>query len=274
MKYKREILVSIEWLVAVLLILFPVVKIVQFVNQEITAEIAASKPMMAFAVETEEPVVEIVRSIDNNRIAEAQGLIGKMLFDDSVPKTVNEYFNEFNAYYAVQEDYKRRNLTVPSKSDAVVDALYFVRNAQVLVSYLESKNIPLHDAYRCAEVVPFYCIRNYEKDRVGQNNLYASYLMYLCEPIEHLSEYGVKICCMSVWEIYRSEKSKNKQKLVCLQITETIKNLKQKYERDLGENGIYKNEVMYLDRVMDFCNRKRAALWGLTGDNFPKYVME
>ena len=108
MKYKREILVSIEWLVAVLLILFPVVKIVQFVNQEITAEIAASKPMMAFAVETEEPVVEIVRSIDNNRIAEAQGLIGKMLFDDSVPKTVNEYFNEFNAYYAVQEDYKMR----------------------------------------------------------------------------------------------------------------------------------------------------------------------
>lgn len=259
-----------EWVLALILIAVPALKIEQFINQEISAEISASKPMLSFTANVSDPVVEILTNIDNNRMTEAIGQIAVLKTDPSVPRNLYNYFFEFGGYYWNKRNLKNKNEQAVSSYETV-DALYFVKNSLYLVNYLQEKNFTAMESYRCAEIIPFYCIKYYEQFEKGNAVLYSTYISYLCEPVQHLSEYGASLCCMNIFEMYRSGKKNN---LAFLQITEQISRYKEKYERELGQNAIFTQQSLYLETVRNFCNRKRKNFMGITWDSFPKYVME
>ena len=194
----------------------------------------------------DENLKKFFQSVENNTVDSSFDLI------DSVSDAeVREYLKKFYEYY--NADKKTRDIT------------FLINNMSIIKSYFVNNGFSEVDSIACSEIIPFYCIKNFEVQRNKPNKLYSICELYLKKTEKnHISQKSAIIICLKVRSFYRME-GLGKTNDYVGDVEKMIDSYKQQFPLELGANPIYKEEAAYLDRFNNLCqsikNKKLFDKW-------------
>ncbi len=185
-------------------------------------------------------ITEILKSLENDNADEAVSQINLLTENDGT-EAVRNYLNDFAAYY--KSDKKHRNITS------------LLNNMSIIKNYYIKEGIDEFSAISRSEVIPFFCIKNFElsvKKPKELNGICNSYLLNTLT--NHVSQYSAVIICLKVRSYYKMEgagKTNDYIEDVQKMITEY-----QKYD-EIGRNPKFPEEAAYLNRFLKLCDNIR-----------------
>lgn len=184
---------------------------------------------------------QILQCVENNSPDE----IFAVIFDEDsdLPDSIKKYLVKFKEYY--EADKKIRDIS------------YLINNMNTIKSYLENQGLNESQAIQFSEVIPFYCIKNFEISRNKPGKMYTICDNYLKNTAtNHLTEKSAVIVCLHIRSYYRKE-GIGKTNDYVEHVQEMITSYKEKYPSELGPNPMYKDEADYLERFDKLCDNIR-----------------
>ena len=188
-------------------------------------------------------VTEILKKLENNKIDEAISEINRISSED-FPESVREYLGEFVSYY--NSDKKQRDIT------ALMNGMTIIKNYYISEGFTEV------DSIGRAEVIPFFCIKNFELSVRKPKELNLICDIYLNNTVKnHVSHKTASIICLKIRSYYKME-GLGKTDDYIKDIQEMITGYQEKFPSELGlENPTYVEESAYLKRFNGLCENIR-----------------
>ena len=192
---------------------------------------------------------QLLQCVENNSPEE----IFEIIFDENsdLPDFIKKYLIKFKEYYE------------PAYNDLKsMDITYLINNMNSIKSYLEEQGVSESQAIQFSEVIPYYCIKNFEISRNGKSRKGAGRMYTICDnylkntATNHLTEKSAVIVCLLIRSYYRKE-GIGKTDDYIEHVQEMITSYKEKYPSELGSNPIYKDEADYLERFAKLCDNIR-----------------
>ena len=185
-------------------------------------------------------ITEILKKIENGKADEAVSQIN-MLTETDGTEAVRNYLNDFVTYY--ESDKKQRKITS------------ILNNMSIIKNFYMKEGLDEYSAITRSEVIPFFCIKNFELSVKKPKDLNGICNVYLQNTLtNHLSQYSAVIICLKVRSYYKME-GMGKTDDYISDVQKMIAEY-QKYD-EIGRNPKYPEEAAYLNRFLKLCDNIR-----------------
>ncbi len=256
-------------IISILVCVFFVYLLSRLCITSVRRELSASRVTVSIPAEKKSgPAFDFVRGlyyVEQGRIDEAQGLFQKIVDNKNAQQLLSDYCRDFLMYLEQMLHFRIDDLHQKKELNSTVTRLF--QNCGDIALYLSKYESAL--AYRYASVIPYFCARNFEQNLHENFRLYEYYFRNIIAPSDALSFQDADMLCLYVREYYHSlsgEKEDARQVLLL------VEKYRRKYEGQIGENGEYIKQSVYLTAVERYCTRRlnKIGLWALF-NQFPEY---
>lgn len=195
-------------------------------------------------------MVNIVQEIDNNRIDKVISSIEQIKNDETIDEFLKDYLIYFSEYYETNKSYSESSMW-QKKNIKPNDIDYLINNIDNMEDFLRKNSLDLS----FAEIIPFYCIRNFEiskfkKNQEKINQICNKYIDYVHK--EPLSEKTASIICLEIKSYYKGQKIFKSDDYI-KNVQERIVQYQQQYF-DLALDSIeYRRQTDYLKNFYSLC---------------------
>jgi len=201
----------------------------------------------------------ILNNISNNDIRSA-----KYNFSENSKylknKEVVSYFENFFSF--IEENNTQNNILESENFDFIAASNYIENYFQESKSYSEMKS------FMISEIVPYYIAEKIIQKNINKKNM-DNCVSFLNKYINHFSQFDslsqstADVICFYYYLQYENANfiQKDDKKRLKNFINE-IDSLQQRHINELGENGTYKKQSQYLDKIHNFFNDKQNSLIG------------
>lgn len=298
MSSKWILKVILSWVLLIIFIVPPIYFIGRHGYDSIHSENIVSQQLDAKSVKHNK-VTLILNDINDKKISDAIEKITKLQTSkkDPIPENVIEYLNNFIGYCALNDkklvkfmstfnDANSGILLTYIQTSYIADLLknlmnkvcketdiykekegrieYLYNHITDMVEYFDKELKDKKESYKWAEIIPFYCITEYERKYGGRvYNACNAYLNHISDKADSLSEKGAYIACIKIQYLYSTINRREKiffDDGTRLGIQKEIENLRNRYSELNSENGRYGIQADYLNKIYKECQKGRNAV--------------